>query len=38
MTKPPMTSIQPKPLLPSAWFIYAFLAETSAACVQNDVR
>ena len=30
MTNPTITSIQPKPLLPSAPFIYAFLAETSA--------
>ena len=38
MTSPTMTNIQPKPLFPSAPFIYAFLAETSAPCVQDDVR
>jgi len=38
MTKPPMTNIQPKPLFPFAWFIYDFLAETSAPCVEDDVR
>jgi hypothetical protein len=33
-----MTSIQPKPLFPSASFIYTFLAEISAPCVHEEVR
>ena len=38
MTSPTITSIQPKPLFPLEPFIYAFLAGTSAPCVQDDVR
>ena len=34
MTKPPMTSIRPKPLFPFARLINAFLTEESATCVQ----